>query len=368
MSARARAIAVPEGGFRRIAVLRLSSLGDVVLTLPVVQALRAAYPDAVLDYWVKEEFADLVAHAPAITHVRELERDARRIEDLVSMSAELEPHDLIVDLHGSSRTRLLTFRQHAPVLRIDTRRVQRARWVHARWTRPAPLPHVTERYAATLAPLGITVAGEPHVVVRPAAEAWAREQCARLGSGDTCVALAPGAQHATKRWPEERWCELEAALAALGVGRVIVGTASERRGLPRLDAQVARSSGAVWCTESIERAAALLGVAHVAVTHDSGLMHLAAARGTPVVALFGSTSPVLGFRPVGARHAVICRALSCQPCTLHGRERCPLGHFRCMTTIEPAEVLAAVRAQLDNTANGGTDSGGIAGRAVPDSR
>ena len=94
-----RLVAVPPGGFRRIAVLRLSSLGDVVLTLPVVHALRRAYPGARIDYWVKEEYGDAVRFEPAIEHVRMLDPDARRIEDLISMSAELEPCDLIVDLH-----------------------------------------------------------------------------------------------------------------------------------------------------------------------------------------------------------------------------------------------------------------------------
>ncbi len=109
-----RPVAVPEGGFRRIAVLRLSSLGDVVLTLPVVHALAARFPDARIDYWVKEEFRDVVRFDPAVAHVRVLERDARRVEDLVSMSAELEDRDLIVDLHANTRTRILTFRQPAP--------------------------------------------------------------------------------------------------------------------------------------------------------------------------------------------------------------------------------------------------------------
>ena len=68
---------VPAGGFRRIAVLRLSSIGDVVLTWPVVHARRAAFPATELHYWVKEEFQDLVRFDPAITHVRALERDAR---------------------------------------------------------------------------------------------------------------------------------------------------------------------------------------------------------------------------------------------------------------------------------------------------
>ena len=100
---------MPPGGFRRIAVLRLSSLGDVILTLPVVRSLGAAFPEARVSYWTKEEYAGVVRFEPAIHHVRVLEREARKIEDLVSMSAELEECDLIVDLHHNLRTRMLTW-------------------------------------------------------------------------------------------------------------------------------------------------------------------------------------------------------------------------------------------------------------------
>ena len=84
------------------------------------------------------------------------------------------------------------------------------------------------------------------------------------------------------------------------------------------------------------------------MTHDTGLMHLAAACGLRVVALFGSTSPVLGFAPCGrgARRAVP-RPIACQPCTLHGRERCPLGHFRCMTSISVDEVVGKLGPLLE---------------------
>jgi heptosyltransferase-2 len=75
-------------------------------------------------------------------------------------------------------------------------------------------------------------------------------------------------------------------------------------------------------------------------------MHLAAARGARVVAMFGSTSPVLGFAPGGEGHAVLCRNEPCQPCTLHGRERCPKGHFRCMVELRPAAVLEALRIEV----------------------
>ena len=168
-----RPVSVPRGGFRRIAVLRLSSLGDVILSLPVVRALHGAFPEARIDYWVKEEYRDVVRFDPHIHHARLLERDARRLEDLVSMSAELEPCDLVIDLQVNPRTRLLTFRHTAPVLRAPAYRLLRERWVHARWTRPGPAPHATDRYAEALAPLGIRVDGVPAVATGPEEEAWA---------------------------------------------------------------------------------------------------------------------------------------------------------------------------------------------------
>jgi len=346
-------VVVPDGGFKEIAVLRLSSLGDVVLTLPVVHALARAYPSARLHYWVKEEYAGVLRADPAIAHVRELERDASKLEDLVSMSAELEDCDLIVDLHASARTRVLTFRQRAPLLRVRNRRLERERWVRARWTGPRPLPHVTRRYAEALAPIGVVPEGLPRVSVPAAAEDWAARQLEGLLSGGAShasasriIALCPGARHATKRWPEERWCALDERLAGAGLARIVLSTPAEQRAFPALAEHVAADPRARWFTEPLERVAALLGRAAVAVTHDSGLMHLATARGTRVVALFGSTSPVLGFAPLGEGNAVLCRNLSCQPCTVHGRERCPRGHFRCMTTIEADEVFDLVRQRL----------------------
>jgi heptosyltransferase-2 len=337
-----RRVLAPAGGFRSIAVLRLSSLGDIVLTLPVVRALRAAWPGAKLHYWVKEEYADLVRFDPAVDHVRVLERDARKLEDVVSMSAELEDCDLVVDLHGNSRTRVLTFHQKAAVLRASSYRLRRAAWVHARFLRPARVPSACARYAGALAPLGLEVEGVPRVVAGAAAEAWAGEWLSAWGPAGAPVALCPGALHATKRWPEERWCELDARLAAEDRTRVVFATPAERRAHPALSARVDADPAARWVTEPLPRVAALLSRGAAAVTHDSGLMHLAAARGLRVVALFGSTSPVLGFAPAGEGHVVLCRNEPCQPCTLHGRESCPRGHFHCMTLIAPAEVAAAL--------------------------
>jgi heptosyltransferase-2 len=337
-----RTIAVPPGGFQRIAVIRLSSLGDVVLTLPVVHALKRAWPNARLSFWVKEEFKDVVRFDPAVDHVRALDQDARRIEDLVSMSAELTDVDLIVDLHGNTRSRVLTWRQKAPVLKAASDRLLRWRWVHARWTRPRPASHALVRYARAVAPLGVVPEGAPRMSAGDEAEAWARTWLAEWPRPGPLVALAPGARHWTKRWPEEHWLALDQQLEQAGKARLYLSLRQERDLLPALSARVASQPGARWCTEPLPRMAALLSHCTEAVTGDTGLMHVAAARGVRVTALFGSTSPVLGFAPSGDGHTVLCRNLSCQPCTLHGREACPLGHFRCMTELLPETVLGTL--------------------------
>jgi len=365
MALRAKRVPVPVGGFRNIAVLRLSSLGDVVLTLPVVHALKQAYPGARITYWTKEEFRDAVRFDPAISHVRELERDARRLEDLVSMSAELEECDLIVDLHGNARTRVLGFRQRAPVLRPPSFRMRRARWVHARWSRPAPTPHALERYARALEPIAVRIRDLPRVAAGEEAEAWARgwlaswrPATAALAEDDDPswikrrppVAMCPAARHWTKRWPEPHWLALHDRLAAAGHPLMYFSLPRERELFPALAARVDQDRRACWCAEPLPRIAALMSHGACAVSSDSGLMHIAAARGMRVVAMFGSTAPELGFAPAGEGHIVLCRHERCQPCTLHGRAQCPRKHFRCMTGLLPEHVSDAVERLLGSAA------------------
>jgi heptosyltransferase-2 len=337
---------VPPGGFRDISVLRLSSLGDIVLTLPAVHALHRAFPQARIHYWIKEEFADLVRFDPAVAHVRVLERDARRLEDLISMSAELEDSDLIVDLHDNLRTRVLTFRQKSAVLRSPSFRLARWAQVHARGLRPRRPPTVLERHAEALRPIGVVAGDPPRVMAGEEADAWAIRWLETWTPDRAPVAMIPGAAHATKRWPEAHWLALHDRLRGAGHRLVYFGLESDRVLFPALAAKVALDSQCRWCIERLSRVAALLSRCVTAVAGDTGLMHVAAARGLEVVAMFGSTAPELGFAPAGPGHAVLCRHEPCQPCTLHGRERCPKRHFRCMVDLQPEQVADATLARV----------------------
>ncbi len=187
------------------------------------------------------------------------------------------------------------------------------------------------------------VTGAPRVAIDPRADAWAATW---LGdwTADGPLALCPGAAHPTKRWPERHWLALHDALRARGVPLLYLSPVRERHDIPALARRVEEDPLARWASEPLARVAALLGRARGAVTGDTGLMHLAAACGRRVVAMFGSTAPELGFAPAGDGHVVLCRHERCQPCTLHGRERCPLKHFRCMERLQPDAVIQGLEA------------------------
>jgi heptosyltransferase-2 len=158
------------------------------------------------------------------------------------------------------------------------------------------------------------------------------------------VALMPGAEYGpAKRWPPERYATLAARLAIAGTNVVVLGSAKEQ---PLGDEIVARARRArvrnLCGRTSLADVIDLVAAADAAVTNDSGLLHVAAASGTPVVAIYGSSSPAFT-PPLTASAAVLYLALECSPCF---RRECPLGHLRCLTEVSVERVEDAL-AQLD---------------------
>ena len=162
-----------------------------------------------------------------------------------------------------------------------------------------------------------------------------------LGNSRRLVALAPGAAHATKRWPEQQWEALSRQLLDRSDLIVLGGPGDQRIG-ERLEAvgggRIVSAAGKFPLLTS----GALLKRARVLASGDTGLMHLATAVGTPVVALFGPGVEEFGFFPYNAAATVIQRDLPCRPCTAHGSDRCPLGHHECLRGITPATVAEAL--------------------------
>ena len=315
----------------RVLVVRFSALGDVILTTPLLRALKTAWPDARITFVTKYGAAPVLAQSPRVDRVVALEAGAPLRSVTGLLRDESWTHRL--DLHGSVRSRVLrawlggrwrTWRRH---------RIARRMLIAFGAESYGRLPPVAERYFETVADLGIRPDGGPPEVFTHADD----RARARALAPEEYVVLAPGASRPTKRWPPAHWRDLAARLRAAGLGLVATGTAEEERFLT--------ADGLVPAFgEGLGVAAALLEGARCAVTNDSGLMHLATAVGTPVVALFGPTVRAFGFTPYRAPGVVVERALACRPCAPYGGPRCPLGHHRCMIDIAPAAVARAVEA------------------------
>ncbi|MFQ5551703.1 MAG: glycosyltransferase family 9 protein, partial [Gemmatimonadales bacterium] len=196
------------------------------------------------------------------------------------------------------------------------------------------------------------LAGAESVSLRPTMEltegdrsaALSRLRAHGIAPEEGYVVIAPGATWSTKIWPYYR--ELVAVLWARGIRTVIVG--DEGAGVQAV------TDGAVdLCgTTSVRELAATIERARLAVTNDSGPLHLANAVATPVLAIFGPTAPHLGFAPLGEHDRVAeVQDLPCRPCSDHGPQRCPLGHHRCMVDLEPRRVAATALEMLRTTSD-----------------
>jgi heptosyltransferase-2 len=323
-----------------VLLVRFSSIGDILLTTPLVRALARRHPDAKLVYVTKRVMAPLVADNPHLAEVVTLEPD-EPVQQLARRLRTYHPtHGL--DLHGSLRSAVLRSLVRCRWSGYGKRKLARAVLIATKLDAYGVRVPVAERYFEAARRLDARPDGGPPEfhVGRGATERvaqWLRTS----GLAEARVAaLAPGAAHATKRWPVAHWSALAERLREAGYRSVVVGGPDDRGLAQQLVAGGAAVSAAGEF--SLQETGALLARARVVVSGDTGVMHMATGVGAPLVALFGPTVEQFGFFPYRAPAVVLQRDLECRPCSATGTATCPLGHHRCLTDVAPAEVAAAV--------------------------
>lgn len=332
----------------KILLIRLSSLGDVVLATAAVEALARHLPEAEVQVLTKSAFREVFRNNPGIHRVLSWEQGG----GLLSWARHLRAggFDRIVDLHGNLRTTLL--RILTPGLRWCG--YDKGAWARrlAVWLRrPDRLDarHVVDRYVGALGG-GLGVPSTRYLPrVYPGQQDRDRVELLLREAGWNreipLVAMAPGARWATKAWPPEHWSELvERCTEGSGAFPLLVGGPEDVARCERILGNAAGISLA-GKTDVLETAAAI-GLARVLVTHDSAALHLGTAVRTPVVALFGPTVRGFGFFPLGPRDTTVEDSVACRPCSLHGADRCRRRHHRCLRDIAPERVYAEVEARL----------------------
>jgi lipopolysaccharide heptosyltransferase II len=349
-------------------VIRFSSIGDIVLSSPLLRILRARFPDGQIDYVTRKEYAELVRSNQNLNYTYEFDA-AKGFEGLRVLKRHIrsEGYDLILDIHDSLRSKYLrSIRGPSLVAVVNKRVVERTMLVKLKKNVYKGVVSVADRYVEPLGQLGIVGDGkglELHIPDEVLFGVSSKMSKLQLNRFEKVIGLCPGARHFTKRWPAERFAELGARCAREVEAKLLIFGGAEEVDLcttlvDDINKQAGSERATHFCgTLSLLETAAAMNVCDVIITNDSGLMHIATAVQRNVVAIFGSTVKEFGFFPYKGNAVVLERpGLYCRPCSHIGRSECPEDHFRCMREIGTEEVYAAARRML---APGDSAAGGI---------
>ncbi|MBI2920357.1 MAG: glycosyltransferase family 9 protein [Planctomycetes bacterium] len=344
--------------FDRILIIRLSALGDVIQALHAFHNLRTRFPQARIAWAVEDRVASVLKDYPGLDELivfprKRLKRAILRpwlwpsaIADLVRHARRLRAFGATVsfDFQGTLKSGLHAWAAAAPARLGFARSKERAHKFANFLAQTPEKEHRVERSLSLLRAAGIPVApARPAFPVPPAdraaIEAWIREKNARPY---VVCHVGTSSFGAIKKWPRENWSRLADLIAASGHAVIFAWGPGERDAAEA--AARATTSGRAFAgpdTSTLSTLVSLIRGASAFVGCDSGPLHLAAAAGAPVVALFGPKDPAV-YGPYCDNHVVVWKGLVCSPCTLR---HCPIPD--CMNFIEPAEVARATAELID---------------------
>jgi len=330
----------------RVLVTRLDYLGDVILSLPLVDALHARWPQVEIDYLTRPPASDLLDGDPRFSRVYSLARDASVVESLRLMRAlRRRRYRAVVDLFGNPRSMWITRATGAPVRIGRTRGWRRRMYTHAprcdAGVRAATRVHLTT--AAALGVAGVEP-NRPRLFVDPRRRDLGKKLLSGIRGSEPVVGLHPGGKWSVKRWPTSNFAELSRLVETQLGGHVVLftGPGEERHTAAVLEANHARGGRAsALGVRPIVEVAAIISQLEALVACDGGVMHTSVAVGTPTVGVFGSADPDIWF-PYDAYgpYRAAFLPMPCRPCHRHV---CPLGTTACLATLDAKSVLEVLR-------------------------
>ncbi|MBA2746900.1 MAG: glycosyltransferase family 9 protein [Flavisolibacter sp.] len=329
-------------------IIRFSSIGDIVLTTPVVRCLKKQLPDCSIHYLIKPQFRAVMEHNPYIDHLHFLQNDwEQMIQEL-----KAEGFDQVIDLHHNLRTLRIKKALQLPSVSFNKLNVEKFIFTSLKWNVMPKGVHIIDRYMETVAPLGIYNDGEGMDYFIPASEEVPLKDIP-ASHAFGFIAIVIGASFYTKKLPVYQLQEL---CRKINYPVILLGAKeefNEGEAISNVDnIKIYNACGKFSLNESAD----LVRKSKLVIAHDTGLMHIAAALKKPVIAVWGSTTPSFGMVPYYGEKYLLNHArpyddvqvhkLWCRPCTKMGRHQCPLGHFKCMKKIDMDDMVRKVEIRL----------------------
>lgn len=320
----------------KILFVRFSSIGDVVLTTPVLRATKEQYPEAEIHFLTKEQFGSIIRPNPNVSEVITIKKS---IDERLPELKEAQ-YDWVIDLHNNVRTKGLKLKLRRPSKTF--RKLNKEKWllVNAKIDRMPDL-HVVDRYFEAVAHLGVKPDGKPcDFFIEPNNEVNLSDW--NLAPKKN-VAIAIGAQHATKCLSVEKLVELIEGIEDPVV--LVGGPTDEKKAqsiIEKLTKQITNTVGKL----NLQQSASLVKQAKHLITHDTGMMHIASSFEIPMSTVWGNTVPEFGMYPYQPTNKTFSihqvEGLKCRPCSKIGSETCPKKHFDCMMQQDLSDLNKSI--------------------------
>jgi heptosyltransferase-2 len=334
---------------KRILIIQTAFIGDVILSTPLIRALRESFPQSFISFLLIPKTYNLLENNPYLDERLVYEKRKGFISFLKIISQIKErSFDLAVIPHRSLRSALLAYWGGIPE-RIGFNKSAGSALLTQRVIYRTDV-HEVDRNLSLLSGISDNSSdASPELFPSSSDFAYVRKLLldSSVSDKDKIVGIAPGSVWATKRWLPERFAEVAQFLTERANVKVILLGSEDDRNLCGRIADLMRDKPLILAGRTtLLQSAAVISLCKVILSNDSAPVHMASAMKRPVVAIFGSTIPKFGFAPYRVDHVILQKQMDCRPCGIHGKRKCPQKHFGCMKEISTEEVFEAVLSLL----------------------
>lgn len=318
----------------KILIIRFSSIGDIVLTTPVVRCVKNQIPDVEIHFLTKKSYENLLQTNPYITKIWTLDESLFKTINIIKS----QKFELIIDLHNNLRTFAFKIFCNSKTMSFNKLNLRKFLYVNFK-INILPHIHIVDRYLNTVKLLGIINDGCGIDFFLPE-NSIEFKQMIKEKTGDDFVCFAIGGQHYTKKLPLFKIKEI---ITNIDKNIVIIGGKEDAEIAEKLENDFINKIINLAGKLSVSESAAVIDMANVLITHDTGMMHIAAALKKKVIAIWGNTVTAFGMYPYYGKYKVANKNfevlnLSCRPCSKIGYNKCPQKHFNCMMLQDTNEI------------------------------